>query len=248
MRGLTKPVLEQILAKGAENESRLRVQNERVTTQPPVEVPLSEIEYGFYDQTLGILTLRFANSEQLRITGFPTFDKIPAGATGPKGPPGKDGKDGKPGKKGKDGAQGCRGDIGEKGPQGNRGSDGRQGQQGPQGPQGLQGPKGERGLQGPTGPQGAVGPTGPQGAPGPAGAAGPAGASGNVNIVVSTTDPGAVGAGWLWVNPTSVAPTVTTTTQTGGTATTTTTSGGVTNTVPAQPKDPELGSPEFNWP
>jgi hypothetical protein len=50
---------------------------------------------------------------------------------------------------------------------------------------------------GPTGPRGEAGPPGEPGAPGPVG---------SVSIIVSSTDPGAVAPGTLWVNPDATPP------------------------------------------
>ncbi len=91
---------------------------------------------------------------------------------------------------------------GQQGPQGEAGEDGRDGQVGLPGPAGCAGPMGPRGLQGKKGERGDVGPTGPTGATGPTGPRGEQGPAGNINIVISSTDPGSsIGPGSIWVNP-----------------------------------------------
>ena len=68
--------------------------------------------------------------------------------------------------------------------------------QGEQGAAGLQGPTGEAGPRGPAGPRGENGTPGEQGAPGPAGA------DGTPGVVVSATEPEAVGGVHpVWINP-----------------------------------------------
>lgn len=91
--------------------------------------------------------------------------------------------------------------TGPEGPQGLGGVDGTDGllgMDGLQGPPGCQGPPGARGA---TGPRGAQGPQGELGPIGPTGATGPKGDDGQVDIWIQTEDPGAVGAGALWVRP-----------------------------------------------
>lgn len=78
------------------------------------------------------------------------------------------------------------------------GTDGLLGEDGAQGPQGCQGPPGTPGA---TGPRGALGPQGPEGPAGPEGAKGDPGTDGKVDVYIKTADPGAVGAGALWVRP-----------------------------------------------
>lgn len=87
---------------------------------------------------------------------------------------------------------------GPPGPAGARGADGLLGADGAQGPTGCQGPPGTPGA---TGPRGAQGPQGPQGAPGEKGDKGDKGDTGTVSVWIQTDDPGAVGAGSLWVRP-----------------------------------------------
>lgn len=91
--------------------------------------------------------------------------------------------------------------TGPEGPQGlsgMNGTDGLLGEDGLQGPPGCQGPPG---APGPTGPKGEVGPQGKQGDIGPTGPTGPKGDDGQVDIYIQTEDPGAVGAGALWIRP-----------------------------------------------
>lgn len=95
------------------------------------------------------------------------------------------------------------GDIGDaaqgpQGPAGPAGADGLVGVQGPPGPQGCQGPIGPAGRTGSPGVQGAVGPQGPEG---PAGPQGEKGEDGRVQMYIQAEDPGAVGAGAVWVRP-----------------------------------------------
>lgn len=201
MAGLTRPVVDQISAPGSEGETEIVVENEKLSVKAPSESPISEIDYGNFDPVLGVLTLRLYNGEQIKVSGFPTADKIPPGPTGPQGQRGQDGKPGKNGRDGKPGAPGCEGPPGVRGGPGPQGADGRQGMQGPPGVRGVTGPMGEMGRTGPTGPIGPPGPTGPKGEPGPAGSAGQPGPAGSVNIIISATDPGQVGGGALWVNP-----------------------------------------------
>lgn len=88
------------------------------------------------------------------------------------------------------------GSQGAQGPQGIAGIDGlfgAPGLPGPIGPQGAQGPQGPLGPRGERGVQGDRGPTGPQGLQGPAGL------DGVLKVFIQSTDPGAVGAGALWV-------------------------------------------------
>lgn len=201
MAGLTKPVLTQISAEEQQANTDIVAQQERLEFDEPREAPISEIDHGNLDTITGSLILHMKNGERIRISGFPTADTIPKGPTGPEGPRGQDGKQGKQGRNGLPGEQGCDGPQGERGPQGPQGRPGRRGLQGPQGIRGMTGPQGPVGFQGPTGDIGPVGATGPQGDPGNTGPPGPPGPDGNANIVVSTSDPGAIGAGGLWINP-----------------------------------------------
>lgn len=202
---LTRTPLQMIRAEGERDATNVVVQDQQLATSPPEESSVSEVDSGYYDPLQGILVLYMSNGDQLKIGGFPTADKIPAGPTGPQGLPGEDGQDGKNGRDGEKGAPGCEGPEGPKGKSGEAGRDGRDGLPGPPGIRGCQGPRGERGPTGPTGPRGNLGPTGPRGEAGPAGSPGQPGPAGKVNIVVSTTDPGSsIGAGGLWVNPNAV--------------------------------------------
>ena len=201
MAGLTRPVVDQISAPGSAGETEIVVRGERLAVEAPKESSISEIDFGHFDPVLGVLSLRLYNGEQVKVSGFPTADKIPAGATGPQGPRGQDGKAGKEGREGNPGDEGCEGPSGARGGIGPAGLDGRTGMQGPPGVRGLTGPRGPQGNRGTQGVLGPVGPTGPRGEPGPAGPAGQPGAAGSVNIIVSSSDPGAAGPGVLWVNP-----------------------------------------------
>lgn len=91
--------------------------------------------------------------------------------------------------------------VGPEGPQGIGGVDGTDGllgEDGLQGPPGCQGPPGTPGV---TGPQGEMGAQGEAGPPGMTGPTGPKGDDGQVDIYIQTEDPGAVGAGALWIRP-----------------------------------------------
>lgn len=95
------------------------------------------------------------------------------------------------------------GDIGDaaqgpQGPVGPAGADGLVGVAGPQGPQGCQGPPGPAGRTGAPGVQGPIGPAGPQGEKGDKGDSGD---DGTVQVYIQAEDPGAVGAGALWIRP-----------------------------------------------
>ena len=87
---------------------------------------------------------------------------------------------------------------GLQGPVGPSGADGLVGVAGPQGPQGCQGPPGPAGRTGSPGVQGIQGPTGPEG---PQGEKGDTGDDGVVQMYIQAEDPGAVGAGAVWVRP-----------------------------------------------
>ena len=173
-----------------------------VTNPNEDNVPSEITAESSFDATAGVLTLRFANGETVSVRGFPTTTDIPEGRTGPRGETGADGKDGRDGRDGNAGEQGCTGPVGPDGEQGLPGPDGRDGLPGDVGPTG---PDGRTGPMGPTGPTGARGPTGPTGATGATGPTGPTGApgpAGRLSIIVSATDPGAVSAGTIWVDPT----------------------------------------------
>lgn len=230
MTGLTRIPAQMIYAPGTSTQTEIVVTGERLVVTDPLESDVSEIAGGFYDRQLGELTLTLYNGDAVKIAGFPSAGNIPVGPTGPQGLAGKDGKDGRDGKDGAKGEQGCEGPQGPQGATGATGPDGRDGRMGEQGVRGCPGPKGPPGERGATGPIGPLGPTGPRGAQGPKGVPGAAGPDGKVNIVVSTTDPGAVGAGWLWVNPSATVPVTTPSTGTGGSTT---------------PTDPPVGTP---WP
>tara|TARA_B100000214_G_scaffold289489_1_gene219116 strand:+ start:30598 stop:31233 length:636 start_codon:yes stop_codon:yes gene_type:complete len=198
---LTKIPVTMVRSSGDEGSSVV-VKNGKLATSSEAVDTTSEIEAGFYDQGSGILTLTFASGNEIAITGFPTFDSIPQGQQGPQGEAGEDGRDGRDGKDGEVGDEGCIGPIGPTGPRGEDGQNGRDGQVGLPGPAGCAGPMGPRGLQGKKGERGDVGPTGPTGATGPTGPRGEQGPAGNINIVISSTDPGSsIGPGSIWVNP-----------------------------------------------
>lgn len=166
------------------------------------EVPSEITSDSSFDATSGILTLKFANGQTVKVNGFPTAADIPEGRIGGKGETGSDGKDGRDGRDGNPGEQGCTGGIGPDGEQGLPGPDGRPGQPGPVGPTGPDGRTGPMGPTGPTGPRGGTGPTGGTGATGPTGPTGAAGPAGRLSIIVSATNPGNVAAGTIWVDPT----------------------------------------------
>ncbi len=90
------------------------------------------------------------------------------------------------------------GPTGPTGPTGPGGINGTIGGPGPQGPQGCMGPPGPPGRQGSPGLPGAVGERGPLG---PTGPTGPQGDPGLLAVYIQVEDPGAVGAGSLWVRP-----------------------------------------------
>lgn len=192
-----------IRALGEKDSSVLEVKNERLSATAPTDTEVSEVSSMLYDQTQGVLTIRFFNGNEIRATGFPTAAKIPAGPTGPQGLAGIDGKNGTDGIAGAMGSAGCAGPQGAIGQTGPRGETGRTGVQGPIGPTGPQGPVGLQGPIGPTGPQGPEGPQGPRGDQGPQGKPGPKGPEGYMNIIVSTTEPKEADRvdGLLWVNP-----------------------------------------------
>lgn len=166
------------------------------------EVPSELTAESSYDATAGVLTLRFENGQAVKVTGFPTASDIPEGRQGGKGETGADGKDGRDGRDGNPGEQGCTGPVGPDGEQGIPGADGRDGRDGDVGPTGPIGPTGPMGPTGPTGPRGGTGPTGATGGTGPTGPTGAQGPAGRLAIIVSATQPGAVAAGTLWVDPT----------------------------------------------
>ena len=166
------------------------------------DVPAELTADSSFDATSGILTLKFANGETVKVGGFPTASDIPEGRQGSRGETGADGKDGRDGRDGNPGEPGCDGDVGPDGEQGLPGPDGRDGLPGPVGPTGPDGRTGPMGPTGPTGPRGGTGPTGATGATGPTGPTGAAGPAGRLSIIVSATQPGNVQAGTIWVDPT----------------------------------------------
>lgn len=91
-----------------------------------------------------------------------------------------------------------RGATGPTGPRGEQGINGIEGRNGDQGATGCQGPPGTPGRQGAIGPTGPAGDIGPRGEVGPTG---PRGDDGIVQVYIQTADPGAPGAGALWIKP-----------------------------------------------
>ena len=83
--GLTRIPTNMLRAKGAKDASVLEIESEKVVAVTPTDADVSEVEDGVYDATQGTLTLTFYNGDQLKVTGFPTADKIPQGPTGPQG-------------------------------------------------------------------------------------------------------------------------------------------------------------------
>lgn len=199
---LTRPAIEMVAAGGAATDTQIKAVAGRLQAKPATTVQQSEILEGNYDQSSGVLTLVFANGQELRVSGFPTLNDIPQGDPGPQGEQGDPGEDGRDGRDGKDGDRGCEGPQGKKGEPGEDGDDGRPGSPGVPGIRGCAGPIGPRGLTGAQGPMGKPGKTGPTGATGPTGPTGPKGPAGEINIIVSPTDPGNVAPGTIWVNPT----------------------------------------------
>lgn len=91
-----------------------------------------------------------------------------------------------------------KGPVGPVGPKGDAGQNGIDGRDGETGPTGCQGPPGTPGRQGVVGPPGPAGQIGPKGETGPTG---PKGDDGIVQVYIQTNDPGAPGAGSIWVKP-----------------------------------------------
>ncbi len=181
----------------------VRASQGALTTNPNDEnVPSELTAESSFDATSGILTLRFANGQSVKVSGFPTAGDIPEGRQGQRGETGADGKDGRDGRDGNPGDPGCTGPVGPDGEQGIPGPDGRDGRPGEVGPTGPIGPTGPMGPTGPTGPRGGTGPTGATGATGATGPTGPQGPAGRLAIIVSATQPGNVAPGTLWVDPT----------------------------------------------
>lgn len=140
-----------------------------------------------YNQLAGILTVELSNGQSVNVEGFVKAKDL---KKGPQGRLGRTGLSGLPGLNGFDGM---------KGPIGPKGFDGLKGQRGLPGPKGQQGPMGLTGYSGILGPKGQQGPTGTQGLPGIKGATGPNGKDYVLQVVVSDTDPGAIGSGSMWV-------------------------------------------------
>ncbi|AXG66499.1 putative tail fiber protein [Dickeya phage vB_DsoM_JA33] len=199
---LVKVDVGMITATGASDNTPIRA-NAGVLTASADEsgVPSEITDESSYDETSGILTLRFENGKSIQIKGFPTASSIPPGRQGARGETGADGKDGRDGRDGAQGGIGCTGPVGPDGDEGPPGKDGRDGNPGIPGEIGPTGATGPTGNVGPTGPMGRPGPTGATGKTGPTGPTGPEGPSGKLQIVVSSTQPGNMAAGVLWVNP-----------------------------------------------
>lgn len=113
----------------------------------------------------------------------------------------KKGMQGKNGRSGKTGINGLNGVDGQKGVRGPRGFRGLRGVQGLPGPRGVQGLRGDQGYKGARGPRGLTGIKGQIGEKGPKGDTGTDGRNSFLPIAVGNTDPGAIGAGGLWVKP-----------------------------------------------
>lgn len=91
-----------------------------------------------------------------------------------------------------------RGAEGSRGNQGNQGTDGAIGLDGEKGNQGPRGEVGDRGVPGVRGPRGKQGNVGKQG---PSGGRGIKGDDAMINMFIQEADPGAPGAGAVWVKP-----------------------------------------------
>lgn len=201
--GLIKVNSSLIKAGSTSTPTPVRASQGILTTDPNEDnVPSELTSESSFDATSGILTLRFANGQSVKVSGFPTASDIPQGRQGGRGETGADGKDGRDGRDGNPGDPGCTGPVGPDGEQGIPGPDGRDGRPGEVGPTGPIGPTGPMGPTGPTGPRGGTGPTGATGSTGPTGPTGPQGPAGRLAIIVSATQPGAVAAGTVWVDPT----------------------------------------------
>lgn len=158
------------------------------------KVPLSAIETsmdGQVNASDGALTVVVANTDATTPTG--TYDGVAGtlvltlpeyGAITVSGFPRL--ADLGQGPSGRDGAAGSAGLAGLTPRDGRQGSDGCIGQIGEEGKEGR---AGARGVQGP---QGATGPTGPRGLPGK---------EGKFAVYFQADDPGAVGAGAIWIRP-----------------------------------------------
>jgi hypothetical protein len=142
-----------------------------------------------YNGSIGELIIELSNGKSITLTGFVIPSMLKEGRPGD---PGKAGLDGKAGINGVDGVKGRTGFTGSKGARGFRGKEGLRGVKG------TIGPTGERGLMGPTG---EVGESGPEGTRGLIGPSGHPGETSLPKVIISYTDPGAVGAGVMWVNP-----------------------------------------------
>lgn len=201
--GLIKVKSSLIGAGSTTNPTPVRASQGVLTTSSSEDnVPSELTADSSFDETSGVLTLRFANGQSVKVTGFPTASDIPEGRPGGRGETGADGKDGRDGRDGNPGDPGCTGPVGPDGEQGIPGPDGRDGLPGDVGPTGPDGRTGPMGPTGPTGPRGGTGPTGATGATGPTGPTGAAGPAGRLSIIVSATQPGNVAAGTIWVDPT----------------------------------------------
>lgn len=144
-----------------------------------------------YSETEGVLTVQLSNGESLSIRGFVIATDLRLGMQGFAGRSGVNGLNGVNGRSAIMGAQG---------PTGFTGLNGAKGKLGPKGSQGAQGPTGYDGKQGKRGKRGAKGKEGKRGKEG---AQGRDGRNRILPIVISETDPGAIGAGSLWIKPTT---------------------------------------------
>lgn len=130
-------------------------------------------------QNINILKGFYDSTQGILTLEIPTIGKI--NVTG--FPTKSDVGVGRQGPSGRDGSAGIDGLIGEAGTKGSLGC------RGPEGPQGRQGERGPRGLVGPQGQQGIQGIQGNDGK------------DGRVLIFIQSEQPGAVGAGALWIRP-----------------------------------------------
>lgn len=150
------------------------------------EVSLTALNY---DRDLGILILTLSDGSTVNVEGFVNDGNMRLGRIGDYG---STGKPGDTGITGVDGSKGLKGPQGFRGLTGARGLTGLRGRKGDTGPQGFRGDTGLRGVTGNTGPLGITGGTG---------ATGRKGSDSTIPIVISETDPGAIGAGSFWVKP-----------------------------------------------
>jgi hypothetical protein len=133
-----------------------------------------------YDDTSGLLQVKYSDGSECVLQGFFTVDNIHAysdakpGNEGKKGKRGRRGLNGRDGNPGQPGCPGVRGDVGKTGIPGNRGVRGLTGERG------ITGNRGSVGLQGYRGLRGDMGSDGGSGRPGPVGFAGLRGLKGKI--------------------------------------------------------------------